>query len=274
MTIVLNGSSGITNDGGYTGDGVSFADTTPANTLVTTTGGNVGIGTSSPNVSYKLHVEGNILATGNLRIEGTQLRVAGTSSAAAPSIQPGEDGDTGMFWPGANIIGFSTAGSERARIDTSGNLLVGQTSASGTATGSTDIYSGGLVINPNNRTSSGSANCVWASSTGQFYRSTSSIKYKQNVEDATYGLADVMQLRPVTYQGKAAFDGEKRFGGFIAEEVDAIGLTEFVVYDEENKPDSLGYDRMVSLLTAAIQEQQAIITALTARVEALEGTQP
>ncbi len=39
MTIVLNGSSGITNDGGYTGDGVVFADTTPANTLVTTTGG-------------------------------------------------------------------------------------------------------------------------------------------------------------------------------------------------------------------------------------------
>jgi hypothetical protein len=48
MTIILNGTTGITNDGGYTGDGVVFADTTPANTLVTTTGGNVGIGTSSP----------------------------------------------------------------------------------------------------------------------------------------------------------------------------------------------------------------------------------
>jgi hypothetical protein len=48
MTIVLNGTTGITNDGGYTGDGVVFADTTPANTLVTTTGGNVGLGTASP----------------------------------------------------------------------------------------------------------------------------------------------------------------------------------------------------------------------------------
>jgi len=48
MAIVLNGTTGITNDGGYTGDGVVFADTTPANTLVTTTAGDVGMGTASP----------------------------------------------------------------------------------------------------------------------------------------------------------------------------------------------------------------------------------
>ncbi len=261
MAIVLDGTTGITNDGGYTGDGVVFADTTPANTLVTTTGGNVGIGTSSP--AQRLDINGTTDVRARLLLSGT-----------AASQWQVVSGETRLHALGATVRGMWVNGGEAGRFDSSGNLLVGQTSASGTATGSTDIYSGGLVINPNNRTSSGSANCVWASSTGQFYRSTSSIKYKQNVEDATYGLADVMQLRPVTYQGKAAFDGEKRFGGFIAEEVDAIGLTEFVVYDEENKPDSLGYDRMVSLLTAAIQEQQAIITALTARVEALEGTQP
>jgi hypothetical protein len=48
MAIVLDGTNGITNDSGYTGDGVSFADSTPANTLVTTSDGNVGIGTSLP----------------------------------------------------------------------------------------------------------------------------------------------------------------------------------------------------------------------------------
>jgi hypothetical protein len=36
----------------------------------------------------------------------------------------------------------------------------------------------------------------------------------------------------------------------------------------------LAYTDLIPLLTAAIQEQQAIITALTARVEALEGAQP
>jgi hypothetical protein len=59
MTIVLNGTTGITNDGGYTGDGISFADTTPANTLVTTTGGNVGIGTSSPTQKFDVAGTGN-----------------------------------------------------------------------------------------------------------------------------------------------------------------------------------------------------------------------
>jgi hypothetical protein len=159
------------------------------------------------------------------------------------------------------------------RISSAGDLAVGQTNTtSGSAVGNTaDIYAGGLVINPSRRTSSGSANCVWETSAGIFFRSTSSIKYKKNVNDAEYGLNEVMQLRPVTYQGKAEVDGEKVFGGFIAEEVDAIGLKEFVVYDENNEPDSLGYDRMVSLLTKAIQEQQAIITDLKTRIEVLEG---
>jgi hypothetical protein len=154
--------------------------------------------------------------------------------------------------------------------DTSGNLMVGQT-ATGTATGSTGVWAGSLTINPNLNTSSGSANVVWSTPSGLFYRSTSSIRYKENVENAVHGLQEVLRLRPVTYNGKSDIDGDKRFGGFIAEEVDAIGLTEFVVYDEENKPDSLGYDRMVSLLTKAIQEQQALITQLQADVAALKG---
>jgi hypothetical protein len=43
--------------------------------------------------------------------------------------------------------------------------------------------------------------------------------------------------------------------------------------DVEGNPQYQGIDTsfLVATLTAAIQEQQAIITALTARVEALEG---
>ena len=36
MTVTINGTTGIANDSGYTGDGINFADSTPANTLVTT----------------------------------------------------------------------------------------------------------------------------------------------------------------------------------------------------------------------------------------------
>lgn len=57
MAITLNGTTGITNGGGYTGDGVSFADGTPSNTLVTDTSGNVGVGTSTPS-GFRLNVAG------------------------------------------------------------------------------------------------------------------------------------------------------------------------------------------------------------------------
>jgi hypothetical protein len=113
------------------------------------------------------------------------------------------------------------------------------------------------------------ANMVMSSASGILQRSTSSLRYKNSVADATYGLAEVMQLRPVTYKGNN--DGDTIFGGFIAEEVHGIGLTQFVQYDAENRPDALAYGNMVSLLTKAMQEQQAVIEDLKARIAVLEA---
>jgi Chaperone of endosialidase len=120
-------------------------------------------------------------------------------------------------------------------------------------------------------TTASAANMYVAAVAGnsQILRSTSSARYKNSIENASYGLSEVMQLRPVTYKGNN--DGDKVFGGFIAEEVHAVGLTPFVVYDEQNRPDALAYGNMVSLLTKAIQEQQAMIEDLKARVAALGG---
>jgi hypothetical protein len=127
-----------------------------------------------------------------------------------------------------------------------------------------------------NNTTGSAANMTVLSS-GTIARSTSSLKYKRDVQDATHGLAEVLTLRPVTYKGKAASDGETVFGGLIAEEVHTAGLTEFVQYAEDGSPDALAYGNMVSLMVKAIQEQQALITqqaalitALTTRITALE----
>jgi hypothetical protein len=180
-------------------------------------------------------------------------------------------------------------------VVTTGNLLVGTTSNAGRlsvvgsgATGATyscSIYNSaaaltlfqtrddGFVFLPSTagKTTGSSANLYIDSGNGAVYRSTSSLKYKTNVQDATHGLADLLQLRSVTYEGKAETDAGKTFGGFIAEEVHEAGLTEFVQYADDGSPDALSYGNMVSLCIKAIQEQQALITTLTARITALES---
>ena len=54
-------------------------------------------------------------------------------------------------------------------------------------------------------------------------------------------------------------------GGLIAEEVHDSGLTEFVEYDDDGKPDSLAYSNMVSLCIKAIQELEARLAILEAK---------
>jgi len=114
----------------------------------------------------------------------------------------------------------------------------------------------------------GSAANVHIGSDGRFYRSTSSRRYKNTITDATHGLTELLALRPVTYKGNN--NGDTIFGGLIAEEVHDAGLTEFVEYNHDNEPDALAYGNMVSLCIKAIQEQQETITALEARIAALE----
>jgi hypothetical protein len=113
-----------------------------------------------------------------------------------------------------------------------------------------------------NRTSASASN-VGVDAAGGFFRSTSSLRYKTNVVDAAHGLADVLKLRSVTYKGKN--DGDTVFGGLIAEEVHDAGLTEFVAYDKEGRPDALHYGNMVALLVKAVQELSAKVAALEAK---------
>jgi hypothetical protein len=116
-----------------------------------------------------------------------------------------------------------------------------------------------------NNTSGSGANVV-VTSDGGIQRSTSSLKYKKDVENAWYGLSDVMKLRAVTYKSKNKRDGDLVFGGLIAEEVHESGLTEFVQYAEDGSPDALSYGNMVSLLVKAVQEQQLQIEELKSKL--------
>ncbi len=200
-----------------------------------TDSGTVGIGVV-PSGTAKLQVNGQIYASSD-----------GTASAPAFAVN---DGDTGMFRPLNNNLAFTTNGSERLRITNNGYLQSPPTYTNVTAA---------------------AANVHIEASVGQFYRSTSSRRYKNTINDATHGLTELLALRPVTYKGNN--DGDTVFGGLIAEEVHDSGLTEFVQYNDDNEPDALSYGNMVSLCIKAIQEQQTTITKLEARIAALEAAE-
>ena len=113
---------------------------------------------------------------------------------------------------------------------------------------------------------------LFISGGNNFQKSTSSRRYKTEITDATHGLADVLNLRSVTYKG--VNDGETIFGGLIAEEVHDAGLTHFVNYAEDDEgnliPDGLHYGHMVALAFKAIQELKAELDAEKAKTQTLE----
>jgi hypothetical protein len=116
----------------------------------------------------------------------------------------------------------------------------------------------------------GSAANVFVTSDGVLQRSTSSIKYKSDVEDYTKGLNEVMKLRPVTYKSINS-NSDKIYAGFIAEELSDLKLTELLENNYNGEPDAISYAYMVTLLTKAIQEQQEQITLLKKRLLILEN---
>jgi len=120
-----------------------------------------------------------------------------------------------------------------------------------------------------NALSSGSGNSTlkYHTSTGVVTYDTSSERFKQNIVDSKYGLSHVLQLQSRQYE--FINDGKPDIG-LIAEEVNNV-IPELVGKDDADRPMSVAYDRFVSVLVKAIQEQQATITALTDRITALEG---
>jgi hypothetical protein len=79
-----------------------------------TSAGNVGIGTTAP--------------TTLLSVNGVASFGAGT--AALPSVAAFGDLDTGMWFPAANTIAWSTNGTEKMRLDTNGFLGIGTSNPS------------------------------------------------------------------------------------------------------------------------------------------------
>jgi hypothetical protein len=265
--------------------------------------GDVGIG-GTPASGHKLNIIGTAATTlAAWGVTGTttsgsfaqfintgNTTIIGVESSAGASLIGGTSAYASIFGTSsAASVQFVTNNSTRTTIDSSGNFLVGTTVTPTGATGgagfiaesssrrtllaastSTSAIALAAFINPN-----GTVGTIQTNGSATSYVTSSDYRLKNSIAPMTGALAKVNLLKPCTYKWNADnLVGE----GFIAHELaeicpDAVAGEKDAV-DADGNPQYQGIDTsfLVATLTAAIQEQQALITQLQADVAALKGT--
>ena len=219
---------------------------------------------------------------GQIRFSGTD----GTGIISGAFIESFVDGTPGTNdMPGRLVFSTTADGAssptERMRIDNGGNIFWGP--LSGGDYPNYLVADGSIRSTKTYNATTASAANTFISSNGTLARSTSSIKYKTNVETIEDQYADaILGCRPVWYQSTSEADNpEWGHWGFIAEEVVQIDPRLCFFKEEEDgtlEPEGVQYDRFVPHLLNLIKRQQQAIETLEAsnadmlaRLSALEG---
>jgi hypothetical protein len=265
------------------------------------------------NSSERMRIDssGNVIVGGTSAVYGAANRGVITINGASSSLLGLTTGgaDKGfLFHDGTNMLLsntvnaallFQTNNTERMRIDSSGNLLVGTTNSFGGS--KAVIYntgSGDTVFSYTSSSSNASASySVYRASTSGYsmyyningneagkithptqtttnYATSSDYRLKENIAPLQNALQTIALLKPVSFTWKSDKINDI---GFIAHELQEVCPLAVSGKKDELKPDgtpiyqSVDTARLVATLTAAIQEQQAIITDLKARIETLES---
>lgn len=243
--------------------------------------GNVGIGTSSP--SAIVHASKSTASDTYFRATNSLVSsVFGTSSS----------GETYVYNSGAYPIRFFTNDTERARIDASGNLLVGTTANIGSARAifqnlnagqwasfsRGNDYAKGTMIEGSsgyadffyyNGTTSSFAGYISLSSGTTSYVTSSDERLKTNIVNAPSALASVCEVKVRSFDWKDGA-GSVEYG-VVAQELNKVA-PEAVVEGRDKQDGSIeipwGFDgaKLVPRLVKAIQELKAEVDSLRAQL--------
>ena len=268
--------------------------------LVKDANGAVMINTTTPlGTGSNLTVNGSVVSTGLTVSIGGGTNIANTFNVDnyignTRFYSHGADASTIGSYTWHNVSSNGSIDNSTMTLDASGNLLVGTTgisvgtfpgiqgvsasggggtflshSTSGTATrqwgfghNNADQF---VIYGYNNTTFNTGAYIAWGATS---WTASSDERKKDIIEPITDAIDKVSTLRAVIGKYKTDEEGTRR-SFLIAQDVLAV-LPEAV---DATNPDDLGvqYTEVIPLLVAAIKEQQALITSLTARLEVLEA---
>ncbi|MBI3442627.1 MAG: tail fiber domain-containing protein [Candidatus Sungbacteria bacterium] len=185
--------------------------------------GNVGIGTTTP---WGL------------------LSVNANGIGAGPQFVVGSSTKTNFVITNAGNVGIATTSPWRT-LSLTGTLALSSSLTSAT----TGNY---LCINTSNYEITSGTTC-----------SASSERFKDNIRPITYGLSDILKLNPISFTYKKEVDpnDQSKKLGFIAEQVNPL-IPELIAKDKDGLPESVDYAKLAPVLTRALQEEDAKISAL------------